>query len=85
MDSHLPYGTSDVCVEQAGQEGPVPCIPEAAAWHPLCLHTMTGGSSGWVWLVPVVILLTVTAAAIQGNCDTNCCALRGKKKKKKHP
>lgn len=54
-------------------------IPEAAAWQLLHLHTVKGGSSGWARLVPVVILVTATAAAIQANCDTNCCALWGKK------
>lgn len=52
MDSQLPCGTTDGHLEQAGQEGPVPCIPEAAAWHLLNLHAMTGGSSGWAWPVP---------------------------------
>lgn len=55
------------------------CIPEAA-WQLLHLHTVTGGSSGWAWLVPVVILVTATAAAIQGSCDT--VVLSGEKK---HP
>ena len=79
VDLLLPYSTRGHSDGRLGGASGASYIPGAGAWQLLARVQLWEVRQAGPLLVPVVILGTVTAAAIQCNCDTNCCALWGKR------